>query len=276
VPFPTYLEAVLMSVAWLGFELVASVAMIVALMVTSVGASEEALETTSELLFILSAPTVVPFLAWGVLRRGRRVTETLALRKVSLGVLLAVVPAILGTDILLSELDNLLRTYFPLPNFFEGEMAGLLERPVLGFIIVAGIAPLVEEPMFRGLLLNGLVDQGRRWGAVVVTALLFAIVHVNPAQIPFAFFFGLFVGWVFLRTRSVWPCILAHAVSNSEPHFVKYVFPIEIPGFSMTGEPGVFQPLWLDAVGVVLLAIGMAAILAATGKSASNETKDTG
>ncbi|MCF0184073.1 MAG: CPBP family intramembrane metalloprotease, partial [Bacteroidaceae bacterium] len=44
---------------------------------------------------------------------------------------------------------------------------------------------------------------------------LFAGVHVNPVQVVFATFMGLLLGWIYLRTGSLWPCIALHIANNS-------------------------------------------------------------
>lgn len=78
---------------------------------------------------------------------------------------------------------------------------------------VAVIPPIVEEMMFRGMILQGL----RRFGdgfAVVASAVLFGLYHGNFAQSVFAFLCGLILGFVVVRTNSLLPSILIHAVNN--------------------------------------------------------------
>jgi membrane protease YdiL (CAAX protease family) len=79
---------------------------------------------------------------------------------------------------------------------------------------VVVIPPIVEEMMFRGMILQGL----RRFGdgfAVVASAALFGLYHGNLAQTVFAFLCGLVLGFVVIRTNSLLPSILIHAVNNA-------------------------------------------------------------
>lgn len=79
---------------------------------------------------------------------------------------------------------------------------------------VAVLAPLGEELLFRGYLLRVL---GARYGAaagLVVTSLLFGLLHVNPASLLALFALGVLFGLLRLATGSIWPAILAHGLQN--------------------------------------------------------------
>jgi len=82
-------------------------------------------------------------------------------------------------------------------------------------VLVAGvIAPFAEEIVFRGVLLSAL---DRRWGAgfaIVVSSAVFSLMHVSPFAVPPIFVFSLVLGWLFVRTRSLTVCIVAHATFN--------------------------------------------------------------
>ncbi len=83
------------------------------------------------------------------------------------------------------------------------------------FLKVSVIAPVVEELIFRGLILHGLRKNYNGFTAVVVSALLFALFHLNPWQFPATFVLGLLLGWLVIRTRSIVLAILGHSVNNS-------------------------------------------------------------
>ncbi|MCS7006662.1 MAG: type II CAAX endopeptidase family protein [Thermoleophilia bacterium] len=81
------------------------------------------------------------------------------------------------------------------------------------FVTVTVLAPLVEELTFRGLGLSLLRPYGSRV-AVVVTALLFAAAHGLIVGLPVLVVFGIVIGWLRLRTDSIFPPILLHGVFN--------------------------------------------------------------
>jgi uncharacterized protein len=181
---------------------------------------------------------------------------------------LGVAVTILGGAVLLSEADNLFRAVAPPPRFLLDAFKSLFadEGGLLGrvFLLVV-VAPVTEELLFRGIVLRGLLSWHRPATAVSVTALLFALVHLNPWQFISAFFLGLVFGWIYLRTGSIALCILAHAVNNGLNVLLSSL-PLEIPGF--TGTPdftkAVFQPWWLDLGGVLILLAGITMFRRAT------------
>jgi uncharacterized protein len=84
---------------------------------------------------------------------------------------------------------------------------------VLQLLFIAVLTPLGEEFAFRGVLTNAL----QRYGAVVsvvVSTIVFALVHgINLALVP-AVVVGVIAAVLFLRTQSVWPGVIVHAVNN--------------------------------------------------------------
>lgn len=112
-----------------------------------------------------------------------------------------------------------------LPNLAE-DMQGIFGTP-LGYLAIAVCAPICEEVVFRGAIIRALTDWRQNTIlAVVVSALLFSIAHMNPAQMPHAFLLGLLLGWVFIRTDSVVPGIIIHGVNN----LTVFIVASSIPG----------------------------------------------
>lgn len=75
-------------------------------------------------------------------------------------------------------------------------------------------APLFEETIFRGVLLESARRRYGTAGAWVISSLLFAIVHIHPTVAVNAFFLGLVLGFVFLTTGSLWTSVALHALNN--------------------------------------------------------------
>ncbi len=81
------------------------------------------------------------------------------------------------------------------------------------------MAPLIEEPLYRGLPAAALERVGGRWVAVVVLAVVWAALHYlygwGPIHVPYyLLFWGAFMTWVYLRTHSLATTILLHAGFN--------------------------------------------------------------
>ena len=86
-----------------------------------------------------------------------------------------------------------------------------------GFLLMtvstAIIPALVEEFAYRGVVLSLLKPYGEGF-AVFCSALLFALIHGNMSQIPFAFIVGLVLGTICVRTGSIWVSIVLHFINN--------------------------------------------------------------
>lgn len=102
-----------------------------------------------------------------------------------------------------------------LPNIVANEM-GMMVNDEWGYFVIALLAPFVEELIFRGAILRALLEKiNKHWVAIAISALLFALIHANPAQMPFAFVAGLFLGWTYYRTGSIIPGVAYHWINNS-------------------------------------------------------------
>ena len=92
-------------------------------------------------------------------------------------------------------------------QFFSG-IAGALNACIFG--------PIMEEICFRGLILEGLLKtRCRPWLAILISALLFALLHGLGANFVTAMLFGILVGWLYWRTGSIIPGIIIHITNNS-------------------------------------------------------------
>jgi membrane protease YdiL (CAAX protease family) len=189
-----------------------------------------------------------------------RLRQVLFLNRVPLKVFLPLLLISIGGGILLSEIDNLFRSVFPIPDWLARILQGLLDTsrsPWGAFLALVIVAPLTEEVLMRGFILPGLLNQYRRWRAIAVSALLFAALHLNPWQFFSAAFLGVVLAWYFVRTQSLWPCLVAHAFHNGMV-FGNGFLPFSIRGFN-TGDPfqrPELQPLWFDALGILLVVAG--------------------
>lgn len=77
------------------------------------------------------------------------------------------------------------------------------------------LAPIVEEPLFRGILYQSCRDAGHRWAGLVLTSLIFGVVHGNlPTLLPLSLF-GAYQCWLYERTGNLLVCILTHAGFNA-------------------------------------------------------------
>ena len=85
---------------------------------------------------------------------------------------------------------------------------------LLSFIATAIVPALVEEFACRGIVLGLLKKYGEGF-AIVTSSVLFGIMHGNFEQIPFAVMVGLVLGYIYVKTESLWVCVAVHCVNNA-------------------------------------------------------------
>jgi membrane protease YdiL (CAAX protease family) len=90
---------------------------------------------------------------------------------------------------------------------------GGMQRTLLA-LIATTIAPFCEEVAFRGWILTALRIRHRPVFAILGSALLFALMHLDPVRFVALFALGTGYGWLAWRSGSIWPSVLAHATNN--------------------------------------------------------------
>lgn len=106
-----------------------------------------------------------------------------------------------------------------IPNLME-EQFNMLQSGWLGILTITILGPVLEELLFRGGATRALLEKYSPRKAIFLSALLFGVFHLNPAQIVGAFFGGLVLAWVYYRTRSLTLPILIHILINSSSVFL--------------------------------------------------------
>ena len=157
----------------------------------------------------------------------------------------------------LNALMNLLDVtrYFPeYDEIMELAMGGSPFFLVLAIVI---LAPLVEELIFRGLVMGHLLTKMKRPFAILLSSIIFGAIHLNMLQIIYAALMGALLALVYVRSRSIWAAIIAHS------------------GFNMVG---VIAQLFIDtpaAAGLVLMllyALSIACVIAFLVKRGKQES----
>lgn len=113
-----------------------------------------------------------------------------------------------------------------LPNLVESEFDMILGNR-WGYVTIGLLAPLSEEIVMRGGILKELLKSTKLspWGAIAISALFFSLIHMNPAQMPYAFVIGLLLGWMYWRTGSILPGVACHWANNSVAYVVYNIYP---------------------------------------------------
>lgn len=126
-------------------------------------------------------------------------------------------PLLFSTALVLTSIPtlNILVSWLPLENLLENEFDGLSHN-LIGAFTISVIAPLLEEVMFRGAIQGDMLRKVRNpWLAIIISALIFGIFHMNPVQIVYATLLGIVLGWIYYRTGSLMSVILGHVLNNT-------------------------------------------------------------
>lgn len=108
--------------------------------------------------------------------------------------------------------------------------AALSQTGVITVIATVLVAPIVEEVIFRGLILSRLRRAMPGWLAVLVSALVFGVCHGQAVWIAYAFVLGVIFGFIALRSKSIWPSLAAHFLFNGIGQLAVYLPETEAAG----------------------------------------------
>lgn len=101
----------------------------------------------------------------------------------------------------------------------QNELQELLQKPTLlillaNIILIAIIAPIVEETIFRGFLFGSLRNYFGCWTAIIISAAIFSGLHFQLVGFVPRFLLGIGLGYLYVKHNSIYPSIGLHALNN--------------------------------------------------------------
>ncbi|WP_372755713.1 lysostaphin resistance A-like protein [Labilibaculum sp.] len=139
-----------------------------------------------------------------------RNTEVLTLRSFPLVLLPAVILMTCALVIFTSEIGS----WIPTPDFMDEFFKDMLAANIWGFLTVVVAAPILEELLIRGIVLDGLLRNYSPWKAIIWSSVFFAVMHLNPWQFITAMIMGVAIGYLYWKTKSLFLCMFIHALNN--------------------------------------------------------------
>lgn len=120
------------------------------------------------------------------------------------------------------------------PDGLEDKFESIMHN-VFGIIYICILGPLVEELIFREGIIGFMQRNGRDSKiSIGVSAVLFGLIHINPAQVVFATILGIALGMLYWKTRNIWLCGIIHIINNSIVAIENLTLPKEIRDGSFT------------------------------------------
>ncbi len=163
-------------------------------------------------------------------------------------ILFAGISVILATAYLNASMVSIF-SFFDFSKLFPESTSGSSPwySVILTFLVICLVPAVCEEFLFRGAILTNLLPFGRS-NAILISALLFGLMHQNFAQFFYAFCAGIVLGLVYERTGSIWSCMILHMTNNFFSTF-------ESEFANVFGSR--FSPVALVVLEVAVFAIGL-------------------
>lgn len=163
---------------------------------------------------------------------------------------------LLGISIIALE-DALMILLSFLPDWME-QTFDAMETNLLGILCIAIIGPVVEELYFRGAIAKELLKQYTPVKAILLSGLLFGLIHFNPVQVVGASIMGILLGWLYYKSKSLMPCILIHIFNNSLAVYLNRTFPDVDYTWQLMGKPAYMTMI---AIAIVLAYVAFKSLL---------------
>lgn len=178
------------------------------------GLSENAYLVTYMLVYTIAMGFPMPIVA---LICRRNINPFGPRERVRPGVFLCLVFLGMAICILANFITSYIMSYLEYFGVPQPEMPDLMEQEPVGLLLniltICVLPAFLEEMVFRGYVLQALRPHGDGV-ALLVSALLFGLMHGNVLQIPFAFVVGLVLGFVVIRTNNFFVAVVIHFLNN--------------------------------------------------------------
>lgn len=171
------------------------------------------------LSFIIGQSFMIVPLIWFLLSNKHPLLQTLRIKKVPFSTIYYTILLSLGVIILSDEVDKIVQIFIEAPEYVV-DLNGVLKPESLSgflllFIAVVIIAPLGEELLFRGFFQKILEDNWKDvTRAVLVTAVIFSFIHMNPFWFAQIYILGILLGFLAWKTNSIIPSLILHSLNN--------------------------------------------------------------
>ena len=164
-----------------------------------------------------------------------------------------------GLIILYIDLCRVVAIIIPVPDDFWSLWYNTPDNVFLAIMSMAIFPGFTEELFFRGFILRRFSRTYSPLKALLLSSVLFGIMHFNPWQAITTTFMGIFFGWLYRRYKSIWLCMLLHAYNNVLALYMLYPTVRRYNTASYT--PMEFNPLWFNFLGLTFFGLGLLTVI---------------
>ncbi|QNO15617.1 CPBP family intramembrane metalloprotease [Alkalicella caledoniensis] len=144
---------------------------------------------------------------------------------------------------------------------------------IVTLLVIAGSAGLCEEILFRGFIMRSYEGLGQ-WKAILLSGLFFGMFHFNLQNLLGPILLGIVIGYIVIRTNSLWMGIYAHMLNNAVAIVLARLIML-IPDTGEVAEPITLEILLMTGVILIIIAgfFGTLSFLALKGLKRTTENK---
>lgn len=145
--------------------------------------------------------------------------EVLPFNKIKRSQLIAAIIMMGSLAIITDYLLSLTEWALPISKHLEETYRELLKvtgfwSVIHKFLFLCILPSFCEEVFFRGFCQTGLSKNYGKWIGILITAGMFSVAHLSPWYIHLYFILGIFLGWMFMTSGSLWIPIICHVINN--------------------------------------------------------------
>lgn len=198
----------------------------------------------------------ISFSVWFLKKKGRRERRSrnffrVSMKKVNPTLILWGFVLVLISSVVIEPVLSLL------PDSNLGQLQKIVDMGGWAMMMTVVAAPVLEEVFFRGIIQEELTSEYGGVKGVLLAAAFFGLAHIQvPQQALNAFFIGIILGYIYVKTKSLVPVILIHAMNNAIAYILMLLFRDRIVMMKdVIGNRTVYWAVYLLCVAVFFTAL---------------------
>lgn len=156
-----------------------------------------------------------------------------------------------GLYILFEEQIRSFMSFFPVIELSDVQPSLLVY--VLFFLNICVLAPIYEELFFRGILLRRFTLKWSPQKSILISSIIFGVIHLSPINVFFAFALGCVLGYTYLKTKNIIVPMLLHSFSNFLA-FLQFVYANQTTALDLPSTEAAQRDLLINGAFFILLA----------------------
>ena len=167
-----------------------------------------------------------------------------------------------------------LTTLIPMPEGIKELFEQMFSKTVPAFFTAVIFAPVLEELIFRGIVLEGFLKNYSPAKAIIWTNVLFGLAHLNPWQFIGAFLMGILISWVYYKTRNLILPVAMHMLNNLISYLFLYLSDVSFSEASLKDvfpSSGLYYGLVIGSILLLTLFFAFYSRFFPVGKGQNNE-----